>query len=191
MIELEEVVHEIEVPSNTGIDGFLHTIKILLRLSRLQELRIDSRGKITYRRFVDNEEEERRSVSVDFTTLEPHWIIRNSKVEEVQVYAGANAAVVIGGLLDLVATNQLKPLAFISGAATALWDWYKSTTNVRLRNRDVLHGFTFFTDRAIPDTALILAAGYGKDAVLADTRVSYKIEIPQYKHPSTDVEILL
>lgn len=189
MDEFKKVTDTIEVPANTGLDGFLETIRTYLRMPRVQEIRIDARGKVVVERFA-REDDSDRNVGVDFGELQPHSIVRNSQVEEVAMYDGANASVVIGSLLDMVAVAQLKPLAFMTGADSALWDWYKMTTGVRLKNKDSLHGLPLYKDRALPDSALVLAAGYGRDAALVDTRQAYKLEMPVYEYPGTTVEVM-
>lgn len=190
--EFQEVVDEINVPPNTGEAGFIHTIRTYLRMPRVQEINIDSRGTVRVRRFAKQNDSDRNvGVDVEFTQLQPHGVVRNTHVEEVSFYEGANAAVVLGGLLDLVAVSQLRPLAFMTGADSALWEWYRVSTGVPLKNRENLHGFPVLTDRALPDTALILAAGYGRDAALVDTRTAFKIEMPTYSYPETTVEVIL
>jgi hypothetical protein len=189
MQEWKEVTDVVEVPKNTGLDGFLQVVKTYLRVPRVQDMRIDARGRVTVRRFAPPDDSE-RNVGIDFSSLSPSGIIRNTQVEEVAMYEGANAAVVLGGMLDRVATEKLKPLAFMTGADSVLWDWYKMTTGVRLRNKDSLHGLSLYTDRALPDTALLLVVGYGKDAALVDARASYKLEMPVYEFPDTTVEVL-
>lgn len=190
--ELKEVEDTVEVPPNTGEAGFLHTIRTYLRMPRVQEINIDSRGKIRVRRYAKRNDSDRNTgVDLDFSELQPHSIVRNTLVEEVSVLEGANAAVVLGGLLDMVAVSQLKPLAFMTGADSVLWEWYRISTGVVLKNRQSLHGLPIYTDRVLPDTALILAAGYGRDAALVDTRIALKIEMPIYPQPETTVEIFL
>jgi hypothetical protein len=189
MDDFEKVTDTVEVPPNTGLDGFLHTIRTFLRMPRVQEIHVDARGKVTVERFARRDDGD-RNVGVDFGELQPHGIVRNTQVEEVAMYDGSNAGVVLGSLLDMVAVAQLKPLAFMTGADSALWDWYKLTTGVRLKNKDTLHGLPLYKDRALPDSALILAAGYGRDAALVDTRRAYKLEMPVYEYPGTTVEVM-
>ena len=190
MDDYQEVTDTIEVPPNTGLEGFLHTVRTLLRLSKVQEIRIDARGTITCRRYAKPNDSD-RNLGIDFSELQPSGIVRNTNVEEVAVYEGANAAVVVGGLLDVVAAEQYKPLAFMTGADTVLWDWYRTSTRVSLKNKEMLHGLPLYRDRLIPDTALILVSGYGRDAALSDARRSHKIEMPQYEYPTTEVEVMI
>lgn len=190
MSEYTEVTDVVEVPSNVGVEGFLQTIRVYLRKPRVQSILIDSRGKVSVRRFVMEGDTE-RNVGIDFTELQPSAIVRNAHVEEVTVLGDTNAAVVLGSLLDLVAVSQLKPLAFMTGASTALWEWHRVTTGVTLKNHETLYGLPLYSDRGLPDTALVLAAGFGRDAALVDTRRAFKIEIPTYRVPETNVEVFL
>jgi hypothetical protein len=188
--DFQEVEDVIEVPPNTGESGFIHTIRTYLRMPRVQEINIDSRGRVRVRRYAKKNDSDRNiGMDLDFGELQPHGIVRNTRVEEVSVYEGANAAVVLGGLLDLVAVSQLKPLAFLTGADSVLWEWYRLSTGVALKGQQSVHGLPVYTDRALPDTALILASGYGRDAALVDTRLALKIEMPVHSRPETTVEI--
>lgn len=189
MSEYKEVTDTIEVPRNTGIDGFIHTVRQLLLKPKVQEIRIDARGKITCRRFALMNDNSQNS-GVEFDGLFPSAIVRNTEINEIAVAEGANAAVVLSSLMDMVATTQLKALAFISGADTSLWEWFRASTGVNMQNRTSLLGLPLHTDRAIPDTALILTAGYGRDASLMDARSSFKIEMPHYTYPDNDIEVM-
>lgn len=190
MDDYQEVTDTIKVPRNTGLDGFLHTVRTLLSKSRVQEIRIDARGTITCKRYAKEGDTE-RNIGVDFTELEPSAVVRNTLVEEVLVLQEVPAAVVIGGLLDMVAVAQLVPLAFVTGAASAVWDWYRFSSGVALKNREYLHGLPMYTDRLIPDTALVLLSGLGRGASVVDARRSFKIEIPSYAYPETEVEVVI
>ena len=189
MTRYEQVTDTVEVPRNTGVEGFLRVLRIYLSKPRVQEINIDSRGKVTVRRWAPANDGD-RNAGVDFGDLQPHGIVRNAQVEEVLLSRGANAAAALGALLDMVAQEHLVPLAFMTGAGTVLWSWYCSSTGYQLRSKDTLHGLPLHTDIALPDTALILAAGYGRDAALVDTRTAYKIEIPTQPNEVEEVCIL-
>jgi hypothetical protein len=173
-----EFVDEIQVPRNVGIDGFVHTVRELLKKERVQDIHIDARGTITCRRYV-LEGNEAGNTGVDFEGMMPGAIVRNTDIREVLVPAGASAASVLIGLMDTVAVAHLVPVAFVTGADSRLWSWYERSTGAVLQQRDTILGLPCYTDRMIPDTALILAAGYGKDAAFVDSRKSYKIEMPE------------
>ena len=56
MPEYREVTGTIRVPENTGLEGFMHAIQSILKRPRVQELRVDARGQVKYRRYlVDGE----------------------------------------------------------------------------------------------------------------------------------------
>lgn len=93
-------------------------------------------------------------------------------------------------MLDQVAKDQLTPLAFATGRMTVLWEWYRFTTGYTFEVHDRFFGLPLLTDRQLPDTALLLCAGYGRGARFIDTQVSYKVEMPRYEFPTTDVEVL-
>ena len=189
MSEYKEVTDTIEVPPNTGMEGVLHTLKTLLRKPRVQEITINRKGVVKCRRYASSNDTQRNS-GVDFADLAPSALVRNTQIDEVAISPEMNAALVLSSLLDMVAMKQLKPLAFVTGADTTFWTWYRATTGTELNSRDSVLGLPLHLDRMLPDTALILAAGYGRDASLVDARNSLKVEMPQYSYPSNDVEVM-
>ena len=190
-MEWEEKTNRIEVPKNTGIEGFLYAIKEILRRPRIQEIKIDSKGVITYRLYAQKDKPI-NNVGIEFGDISPYGVIRNADVVELTVQSGQSAAVIVAAVLDIAATEQLYPIAFVTGADTVFWGWYRETTGTPFRSTNHLFGWPLYTDRLLPDTALILCTGYGKDAALVDTQRAYKIEM-QFAlatPPDTTVEVL-
>jgi hypothetical protein len=193
MDEFEEVTGTIEVPKNTGIEGFMSTVRQLLTFSRLQSIFIDSRGKVTFKRFVLQGEDAgstNNNYGVDLESVRPSHVTRNADMIELTPPAGLPAPVVIGLLFDKSAQDKLRPLAFVVGAGSTLWQWYRFTTGHDLVDRSSFFGLPVLADRMVPDTALLLCSGYGRDAAFIDTRMSYKVEIPEYVMPETEVEVM-
>ena len=193
MDDYREVTGTINVPSNTGIDGFVKTIRELLRRPRLQEINIDARGKVTFRRFAKNGEEygnQDNNFGVDLSDLQPYNIIRNAEIKECLPPSDLPASVIIGIMFDQVSKDTLVPLAFATGRMTVLWDWYQFTTGYVFETRDRLFGLPLLTDRLLPDTALLLCSGFGKDAKFIDTQVSYKVEMPRHEVSTTSLKVI-
>jgi hypothetical protein len=190
-MQWEEKTDKVEVPENTGIEGFLHTIRELLRRPRMQQITIDSKGMITYRHYVQ-EGQPANNVGIEFGDISPHGIIRNAEVVELAVDPGQSAAAVIAAVMDLAAVEQYQPVAFATGADSVFWGWYSMTTGVSLNSRHSIMGLPVYTDRLLPDTALILCTAYGKDAALVDTQRAYKVEmeLAATPPPDTTVEVL-
>jgi hypothetical protein len=185
MADYKEITGTIAVPPNTGRAGFLRAIDAVLKKSRVQNVEIDARGRVKFRRFVLNGEEDdkQNNFGVDFEDLQPFYVVRNARVQELILPADLPAPVVLGIMFEKVAHDQLAPLAVVVGAQTTLWDWYRFTTGHTLQERETIFGFPIYNDRHIPDTALLLCAGYGKDAAFVDTQVSYKVEMPTFQQP--------
>ncbi len=193
MDDFREVTGTIEVPANTGRAGFLKTIEELLKRPRLQELKVDARGTVTFRRFAKNGEadgDKNNNFGVDLSDLQPWHVIRNGQVRECVPPEGLPAAVVVGIMFDRVAKDQLVPLAFATGRMTTFWAWYRYTTGYVFETRERLFGLPLLTDRQLPDTALLLCAGFGRDAKFIDTQVSYKVEMPRYETTTPDVQVM-
>lgn len=191
-MDYQEHTQTIRVPSNSGVDGFLRTLRDILKLSGVLDINIDARGKVTYRRAVPKTEDgtSQFNIGVDFSGVQPHGVVRNAHVEEVTMYDGVSASVVVGALCDMARTVRLHPTAFVSGANSTFWEWHKASTGLLLRNRDHLYGLPFLSDRLIPDTALLLCAGFGRDSAFKDTRNVYKVEMPSMVVPDSAVEVV-
>lgn len=164
----------ITVPKNTGVTGFIHTIKEILKLSRVQSIHINSKGVVEYKRYVSDG--EHRDFNIDFSGIEPYGIIRNGILSEL-IVSSCNAAVTIISMLDMAHSDNLYPVAFVTGANSTLWDWYKTTTGFQLSSNDSLCGLPLYTDRQAPDSVLILCAAHNKTSELIDTHKSYKIDM--------------
>jgi hypothetical protein len=193
MTDYKEVTGEIKVPANTGEAGFLQTIKQLIRRPRMQEITIDARGAVRFRRFaLEGEEVEgpNNNFGVDLNDLQPWHVIRNAPLEALPNPRSPNAAVAVGYMFDCVAKDRLRPLAFVVNPGSVFWSWYQFTTGSKLSDESQLFGLPLLTDREVPDSVLVLSAGYGRDAAFIDTQKSYKLEIPQYQPPTTDVEVI-
>lgn len=179
MTEYQEVRDTIEVPKNTGRQGFLRAIEDILKLPRLQGINIDARGKVDFRYYL-REGEPKKALETDFETLEPYAIIRNSILREL-VEPDENAAVALGQLFDGAATDHLFPVAFVGGASSLFWAWYEETTGLALGSREELYGIPFLNDRSLEDYVLVLCAGFTRGSALIDTQRSYKLVIPEVK----------
>lgn len=167
----------IEVPKGTGVEGFLRTVKEVLKLPRVQDIHIDSRGKIEYTFFL-REGEQKRALTMKFDDLMPYALVRNSKVVEVQdppnYAAGALLAMFRAASLDHVI-----PIAFVMGANSAFWGWYEASTGMKAEIQEELLGLPIYTDRACPDEVLLLCAAFSRGSELVEVQKAYKINIPE------------
>lgn len=179
MVPYSEVRGTVEVPKNAGKAGFLRAIESVLALPRLQEIRVDARGKVEFRYFL-REGEEQKTTQPDFTDLLPYAVIRNSEVRELS-QPDTNAAVAVSQLFDLVSADRLFPIAFAVGPSTTFWRWYRDSTDIDPLSTEELCGIPLLSDHLLEDYVLVLCAGFSRHAALADTQRSYKLVIPQVK----------
>jgi hypothetical protein len=177
MSEYREISETLDVPIGTGVDGFLKVIGEILRLRRVQEVKIDARGKVSYLRYA-REGEPDKPLDVDLETLMPYAVLRNNKLQELPV--ADDAAHAVGQLFHAAGQDGLFPIAFIGGTNSMFFKWYKQTTGIELKD-DNVYGLPFLVDRKIEDYMLFLAAGYARYNHLADLQKAYKIVIPQGK----------
>jgi hypothetical protein len=168
----EEVI---EVPKGTGLEGFIRTVREVLKLPRVQDIHI-SMGKIEYTFFL-RDGEEKRVVTMNFDTLMPMAVVRNTEVREVSDI-DRSAPVALLQMFRASAMDHLAPIAFVTGANSHFWPWYEGTSKMKAEMRDVLAGLPVFADRACPDEVLLLCAAFRKESELVEMKKAYKIAIP-------------
>jgi hypothetical protein len=180
-MEYKLISDEVEIPKNTGMEGFLHTVKEILKLPRVQSINIDARGKVKYERYLADGEEPK--IGIDFKGLEPWGVIRNGEVEELSVPM-KSAMSVLDMVFEFVQREKFFPIAFVTGANSILESW------MRCSPKTSLFGLPIYRDRNCPDTVLLLCAAYSRDAALIDTQKSFKIEMVIVESgPDQDVEV--
>lgn len=163
-MDYQEKSSSITVPRNTGIDGFLRTLRGILLLPRVQSISIDSKGVVNYTRYV-RDGEDASPVKVDYTGLEPWSIIRNGDIQEMDVPPGTPAPMVIAYMFDLITREGLVPIAFVTGAGSDFWRWHQQF-GVQLTRAGSAYGLAIHTDRQMPDHSLVLCAGYIRGGLL-------------------------
>lgn len=167
------------VPKGTGIEGFLRSLREVLKLPNVQDVRITRQGTIEYTFFL-REGEEKRVIMMNFDSLMPMALVRNAEVVEVPSIDGLMTPVLaphaIMRMFELAAADHLLPIAFVTGASSLLWKWLdKSPTR---RTDGPLFGLPVHSDRNCPDEALLLCAAFKKDSELVDMKKAYKIAMP-------------
>ena len=177
----------VNVPLNTGVDGFLLAVRKVLELSRVQGIQIDAKGTLIYKRYVANDDGE--TIGVDYEGIEPWHIIRNSELLELRDLPTSAASRVVC-LMDAARSEQLYPTGFVTGADTSLAAWFRESSGITLRTDKALCGLKVYVDRHVPDSALILTAAYSPTAGLVDTVKSYKVDMDYVVAPETKVEVM-
>jgi len=190
-VEYREVSNSIDVPRNTGTEGFIQTVRAILRRSRVQEIRITADGKVSYRRLVQGYEEP--TLSVDLETLTPMAVARRSELHELTLPPSLPAAISISKMFDRFAIDQIFPVIWGVSPATVFWKWFEATSRSALHSRSHAFGLPVVADRHIPDTALLLFGARNPGASLIDTTNVLKLEMEEsvLKPPETTVEINL
>jgi len=188
MTSYSAVERTVSVPLRTGVSGLMHAIREILKKPRVQSILIDSKARITYTCYVPDDMHD-DNLGVNFEELEPSYIVQHSDIREIQ-NPSRNGAAAIGQMFAAVASDHLHPLAFVSGADTNLWEWYRLTSGVDMRRSDSMYGLPIYLDRAYEDDLLLLCAGYGRDAGFVDTQATYKMYMDIDVGPVTSVEVI-
>ena len=189
----EERTHSIQVPKNTGVDGFVKTLRGVLELRNVQTIQVDAKGRVTYTRIV-RAGEDSTPLAVDFGELAPWSIVRNGELEEFEAGEGDPATTVVARMFNLLTQEGLVPIAFVTGANSSFWRWHVETAGVRLARQNSAYGIPIYTDREVPDSSLILCAAYVRGATLAGCHRFLAIGMASFGDqaapPNTEVSIL-
>ena len=181
MSDYREVTETIEVPAQAGVEGFLAAIRKVLHLSRVTRVEIDNNGKVSYTRFV-REEEPSHAIEINFDSVLPSAVVRNAEVQEIDLLNVEGASVSLALMFYAAAQDHLCPVGFVTGAASVLPSWYFKTTGVRL-GQDTVYGLPLYRDRFLPDEVLLLVCAYSRQGSLVDVKKSYKILMPSREAP--------
>lgn len=190
----EERSDSIRVPRNTGVDGFLTTLRRILTLPRVQTISIDASGLVSYTRIV-REGEGTTPMVVDYGELAPWNIIRNGELEEFDTSPTDAAPTVIARMFNVLTSVGLAPIAFVTGANSSFWDWHRES-HVNLGRHGVAYGLPLYTDRGVPDHVLVFCAAYVKGSTLAACHKFLVINMTttaiddRHVPPDTEVSIL-
>lgn len=177
MSDYKEVTDSLEVPSHAGVEGFIAAMRQILRQPRLTQVTIDGSGKVTYTRWV-REQEPRKTIEVDFDSVSPSALVRNLEVQELDLFDHmGNASTCISAMFFAAELEQMCPVAFVTGANSVFGEWHLRTTGVRIGSKTA-YGIPVYKDRFIPDDALLLVTAYSRGAALIDSQKSYKIAMP-------------
>ena len=173
-MQYTEVTKSIEVPKNVGSEGFVLALKGIIRIPRVQKIEIQANGTVTYTYF-KHEDAPDAPLSIDFETIAPSAIVRNTEMRELELVEQDPAPVVVCKMFRAVRIAGMVPIAFVIGVDSVFWVWHKLAG---LRNLDdsvdSAYGLPIVKDRHIPDEALVLCAGYDRNSALVDTAVSFK-----------------
>jgi len=175
--ELELFEETIQVPKHLGVDGFMVLLRKLLVLPRLMNLNIDSRGQLSYKRYV-RPGEDGRHVDVEMKTLTPSAILRNGQIDEVPEGDASSASIVVARMFQAMQDDGLYPVAFVSGTKSVFHEWHSDTCGVKF-HKDLVYGLPFYRDAILEDSALFLCAAFGPGSGMVDVQKSYKAVMPE------------
>lgn len=178
MSGLQERKKTVVVPRGMGIDGMVALFKHIVSLSRVQYIHVDGQGRITYARFVrEDEKEDEYELSEEFKGMLPSAILQYVDLREID--EDSNAGRAIGRLIYGVTSDGLVPLAFALHPKSLFWKWHVASVGFDISSKsESIYGVPTRFDEMIPDTSLVIMAGYKHDAPLSDTRRALKIVIP-------------
>lgn len=176
MPEFKEVTEKLDIPKNTGIEGFMLTMRKIISLPKIQSIVINANGRITFTRIV-REGDEVRPLEVDLESVTPAGIVRNSDVVEIETDESPSRAV--ARLLEKTAQEHLFPIALVSGPGSTFWDWHAYEGLYLSAARDEAYGLPFLYDEYFPPSTLVLCAGYTRGSTMVDVKKCFKLMMPE------------
>lgn len=168
-----EVKKTVNVPKNVGPDGFVLALKSIIKIPRVQRIEILANGTVEYAYF-KQEEAPDTPLALDFESIAPSAIVRNTEMREIELVEQDTAPVVVCKMFRAVRIANLVPISFVAGADTTFGAWHKKAGLDLEDYTDTAYGLPLVKDRYIPDEALVLCAGYTRASALIDTVMSFK-----------------
>jgi hypothetical protein len=190
MTESNQVTRQIQVPAKTGLEGFLHAVREIIRKPQVLRIVIERTGTVLYTQRTENDEGEEDNIGISFDHLEPYAIIRNSATRELTYPPTLGASEVLTSMFDELALNGYAPICFVVSPNTELWNWIYFSSGIEVHHTGALLGYPLYEDKEIPDTALILCAGIGTSMALIDTKLAVKVEMLTTSVLHQEMEIL-
>ena len=168
--------YEVEIPKGSGRPGFLKAIDTILKLPRVRSIHVDSNGKITCARMVEESDPFSSDIGVNFETMTPYAIVRNRSIVELAVEPDDSPDLILFRLFKMAEMRQLSPIAIVTGPNTELAAWLTGRANEfeKMENSQFF-GLPVFRDRAVEDNVMLLCAGYDRGGSLPDTQMAFKI----------------
>lgn len=173
--------YEVSLPKGSGRAGFLKAMEAILKLPRVQEIHVDTSGKITCSRLLLPNENPAH-IEIDFSSIGPYSVIRNSLVVELLLEKGDSAPMAAAKMFSMVSAARLYPIAFVAGVNTSLWKWFSDSTGIHppiMSEDEEFMGFQVLRDKAIEDYMLFLCAGSFRNAELSETYRAIKVVMPE------------
>ena len=176
MTDLELVEESLQVPSSTGMEGFILVIRKILKLSKVQSIHIDASGRMTWSRLAVSAAAESQDWAGEalFDKVSPGFIIRNNDIEELEVPLEPLQG--IARIFQKAALQHLHPVAWVSGPRSAFWAWHARAVGFSMSaGKDEVYGFPFLYDKEIPEDTLILCTAYERGSAMIDVKKSFKL----------------
>lgn len=193
MSKLSKIQRSIEIPKNTGIQGFLRAIRSVLELPRTVWFQAELKkggAVLSYERYIEEGQEE-RPPQIDFGSLTPYRLIRLTDIREIAVPPSGDAGRVVADLFRLMAAESLWPLAWVGGQNSTFWAWHSQTTGVPLEvGSTAAYGLPFLTDAEVDNETLLLVGGYQRGAELNEAQLTLRILIPGGSWSTKSLEVV-
>lgn len=185
MSEYKQVTQTVDVPMDAGVEGFILALRGILVLSRVTEVLIQDKGKVTFKRWVREEEEANVELRMDFESVTPIGVIRNNDIVDVGlVEPGETPAEAVVRLMLSADRDSLAPSAFVVSTNSVFFDWFSGALKGKSHiGAERLFGLRLYRDRFVDDDMLLLCASYGPGSSLIDTRVTYRLMLPPREAP--------
>ena len=176
MPEYKEMTETVDVPKNTGAEGFLLVVSKLLRLPRVQNISISGSGTVRYTRVI-RQDEKVTPIDIDFSSVTPFGVIRNNDIVEIE--EDKDSVHAVARLFQSAAMEHLFPVVWVSGPDTTFWMWHERQKLQMSSSRDEAYGLPFLYDDQVPASTLLFATAYTRGASVLNIKKTFKILMPE------------
>lgn len=165
----------IPIPSGSGVEAFLVTMRTILRRPRIQTILVEgTTNRITFT-FYARAEEADLPIQVELESAKPYHLVRSKSIEELP--DEGSPIDILMRLFSAISRDHLSPICFIAHPNTVFWKWAASSGYGFPKHRDEVFGYSVRYDDQVPEDALLLAACVQVDGTLIDTTKTYKVHI--------------
>lgn len=167
-MKYEKVAKTIEVPKGAGVDGFIVALRAILKIPKMQEIKISRDGSVAYS-YYKKEGVPESPLKLDFESVTPAAIVRNVPMQELGIAPEDAAPAVVCQMFYSAYLQQLVPTYFVLSTASLFWKWHQKHGVDMGVGCEFAYGLPIVVDTYIPEEAVILCMSYTSGGTLIDT----------------------
>lgn len=188
-MNFSKVEDKLQVPANTGIEGFILLFRKILTTPRVQHIAVNVRGEVTVQRLVADEDPsvDVGPLEIDFGPLQLPAIVQRAEAVSIDQPLGLPDERIIPYLLSAVQDAHLYPTLFVVQSCSAFRKWLTETTGCVFAGG--CFGLGLEEDPTLPEDALLLLAAPEPSNVPLNATHKFRAALPFTGKPYEENEM--